>query len=453
MTDVRTEKSSRAAETAAKFGVLAASLAVLVLRAPNLLIWPRFFAEEGKFYFSHAFNYGFLEALRYVQIRAGYVNLVENFAAAFASLIRLEFSPFVTTYTALLVQTFPLLFILFGDSSLFRGLARKAAGCAIVVLAPSISGEIWLTSVQSHIYLGLTSLLILVENTDAMTGARRWSYRSLLALGGLSGPYTVFLQPLYALRAYSDRSRERIIQAAIVTLALLVQVLVFWHFFVANPSVHALRRKELGLGIVSRVLRLEIGAPLFGLEASGGLAEPVASFWAHAFLLLFLFVLPIALIDWKCRGLGALDSRRLLFLAFCILTLGISVFSFGIDLDGRYAVLPGYVLLFYLLDNIRESNRRWISATLVGLLAFSFFVGLRSYRISEALRCDGRSPTNWNLKVARWRNEEVNARMWKREASDRIEICPPGRSMRLFLNDAGTPPPRRATTAPAQGRD
>jgi len=453
MTDAGTETPSRTADLAARLGILAASLAALASRAPNVLVWPRFFAEEGKFYYSHAFNYGFLEALRYVQIRAGYLNLIENFAAAFASLVQLEYAPFVTTYVALAVQTVPLLVILFGDSSVFRGIAKKSAGCAIVVMAPSISGEIWLTSVQSHIFLGLVSLLILLENVDSIAATRRWLYRILLTIGGLSGPYTVFLQPLFALRAFGERSRERIVQAAIVSLTLVVQVLVFWNFFVATPSVHALRRKELGLGILSRVLRLEIGAPFFGLEAGGGLAEPAASFREYAFLLLFLAVLPIAGIDWKRRRLASLDSRALLLLAFSILTLGISAFSFSIDLDGRYALLPGYVLLFYLLDNVRGSNRRWISTTLVLLLSFSLFVGVRNLRSSDALRCDGRSPTNWKLKVARWRNEEFNAQLWKRKASDRIEICPPGRTMRLFLRDTEYPPPQRTTTGPGPGSD
>jgi hypothetical protein len=439
MTDASTGKPPRSADIAGKLGILAASLAVLAFRAPNVLLWPRFFAEEGKFYFSHAFDYGFLEALRYVQIRAGYVNLVENFAAAFASLARLEFAPFVTTTIALLVQTLPLLVILFGDSSVFRGLAKKSVGCAIVVLAPSISGETWLTSVQSHIYLGLVSLLILLEKLDPIGGTRRWSYRILLALGGLSGPYTVFLLPLFAMRAFVERRRERIVQAAIVTLAFVVQVLVFWNFFVANPSVHALRKKELGLGILSRVLRLEIGAPLFGLEAGGGLAKSLVSFGEHWFLLAYLAILPIALIDWKRRRLRPLDSRALLFLSFSVLTLGIAAFSFGIDLDGRYAVLPGYVLLFYLLDNIRTTNPRWIAASLALLLVLSCFVSLRNYRASNALLCDGLSPTNWKLQVARWRNEEAQARLWKREVDDRIAICPPGRVMKLHRRDAETP--------------
>jgi len=436
MMSSRDVKAPQPTAFAATLGILAVSLAALVLRAPNILVSPRFFAEEGKFYFSHAFNYGFLEALRYVQIRAGYVNLVENFTAASASLVQLEIAPFVTTYAALLVQTIPLVIILFGDSVVFRGLAKKAAGCAIVVLAPSISGETWLTSVQSHIYLGLVSLLILLESSDPIGGVRRWIYRILLALGGLSGPYTVFLQPLFALRAFAERGREQIVQAAILSVTLVVQVLVFWHFFVGNPSVHALRRKELGLGILSRVLRLEIGAPFFGLESSGGLAEVVASFSEHWFLLAFLAVLAIALIDWQGRRLRALDSRAWLILAFSVLTLGISAFSFGIDLDGRYAVLPGYVLLFYLLDNVRGSSPRWVALPLVALLSLSLFVGVRNYRTSDALRCDGRSPTHWKLKVARWRKEESTARVWKREASHRIEICPPGRFMKLHPRDS-----------------
>ena len=444
MKDSRLAQPSRSAIVAQKFGILAVCLAVLAWRAPNLLIWPRFLTEEGKFYFSHAFNYGFVEGLRYVQTRAGYINLIENFATTSASLVELEFAPFVTTYIALLVQTIPLVIILFGDSNVFRGIAKKSAGCAIVVLAPSVSGEAWLTSLQSHVFLGLASLLILLENTDGIAGARRWSYRILLAIGALSGPYTVFLQPLFAIRALIDRGREQIIHAAIVTLAFVVQVLIFWSFFVATPAVHGLRRKELGLGILSRVLRLEISAPLFGLEGEGGLIDPLSSFGEHWFLLAYLAVLPFALIDWQRRRLRPVDSKVLLFLTFSVLTLGISAFSFGIDLDGRYAVLPGYVLLFYLLDNIRAENQRWITATMVLLLSFSLFVGVWNYRASDGLRCDGRSPTNWKQEVARWRDEESAARLWKREASNRIGICPPGRFMKLQRHDANASQRRQA---------
>lgn len=76
---------------------------VIILRRPELLYIPRFWAEEGSTFFAYAFNNGFLTNL--VSSHYGYFTLYNNLATSTAALFPLETAPLVTTWLALVAQS------------------------------------------------------------------------------------------------------------------------------------------------------------------------------------------------------------------------------------------------------------------------------------------------------------------------------------------------------------
>jgi len=164
---------------------LVASAGLLALRAPQLIAAPRLFAEESRVFFRHAFESGLFDSLTYVYWKAGYLNLVTNVATTLgAHVVALEYAPYATMGIALAIQLLPFLILLFGRSTAFRGEIEKGAACCILLFAPTIAPEVWLTSLHSTVFLDLAALLILLEDLKGVGRARRWSYRLVLLLGG-----------------------------------------------------------------------------------------------------------------------------------------------------------------------------------------------------------------------------------------------------------------------------
>jgi hypothetical protein len=399
------------------FALLGAAWAAMLWRAPNLLWWPRFHAEEGKWYFSYAFEHGFADGLVYVYFRAAYLNLATNLATATASLVPLERAPLITTLFAFAIQSLPLAIILFGRSRLFATPWRKVAGCALVVFAPHLPGEVWLTTLQSQVILGVVSLLILLEDVDPMSRARRWTYRALLAFGGLSGPYSILLGPAFALAAVARRQRERLVQLGVLALSLGVQASIYLGIDRANP----LRaREDHGWHVAEAAMR-QISWPLFGEAGATRIAEWLPGAGG---LLLTAFVLWLVAhqVDWRLRRVRAVDDTTLLGAAFLCLFTATSALSIGPP-GGRYAVVPGFAILLLVLQR-SSSPTRWVRVVAVALLAFALTAGTRTNLHSAYGYCDGRTPTPWLEEVASWRQAISDPGYRQRDAPPRLRFCP-----------------------------
>lgn len=408
--------------------VFLAAAALMVLRGLHLLLAPRFLAEEGRHFYAYAYHHGFLESLVYVYPKDSYLNFATNLAvASSAHTVALEYAPFVTTYLALLVQLLPLAILVAGDSELFPSWREKAIVGLILSLAPTASGEVWLSSLHSQVFLGLAAFLILFERLDEATARRRWAYRATLVVGGLSGPYTVLLQPAFAARAVLWGGRERWIHAALATTLLIIQIAIVLSHESLHPGRALVREIDVAR-LTSTISIFQIGSAAIGLGAAERWAAWAGPWGAQGFLVILLLSFAISLVEWRSRRLRLRDVRLPLALALIALMTATSMFSLYGQPGGRYAVLPGYILLFYVLVGMRLTRSRWLSVGLGALLAVSMLSGLRTYRDAVHFDCDG---SGWAAAVEYWRKEPARAALYRRPPSKRLEICPGGWSMEL----------------------
>lgn len=410
---------SRTYDRATRVGLLASSLAALVWRAPNLFWWPRFHAEEGKYYFSYAFDHGVLETLVYVYNKAAYLNLITNIGVAGGAAVPLESAPLVTTLTAALVQVVVLLIILFGRSMVFDGLAKRACGCALVIFAPHIPAEVWLNTLQSQVFFGLITALILLENIENAGWFRRYSYRGLLLLAGLSGPYSLFLQPVFALRAFAQRTRECFVQLGISTFALLTQIAIY----LLTNKVNPLRSRGLDWGIWPDTSIKQVVMPWIGKQRGVALAEAIGALGASSFLVVFLLVVLAVCVDWRRRRLRGVDANAIMGVSFVLMASATSAFSMG-GAGGRYAVIPGLLVLFFSLHHVGRVRPVFGSIALAVPLAVAVGLGVTTELLPESRLCDGRTPNSWQEEVVRWRQGPAAARFWNREVDNTVLICP-----------------------------
>src|SRR5687767_8893606 len=122
------------------------ALALAILRAPHYLTNPRFWAEEGREFFSFAFENSWAETLTLTKF--GYYSIFNNGAALLAdTLVPLEQAPLVTTLLSLALLMVPIFMITYGHHSLFSTPVLRLMGVAILLFTPP-SQEIWLNSIN-----------------------------------------------------------------------------------------------------------------------------------------------------------------------------------------------------------------------------------------------------------------------------------------------------------------
>jgi hypothetical protein len=207
-------------------------LFVLVVRAPWILFVGRIWAEEGTIFLQYAWTHSISEAV--LCPHAGYCNLVANLAGIVAAHAPLEIAPCLTATLALLVQAVPAGLVLFTRIQGLETPARKAIALVLLLTVPA-NPEVYLATINSHFVLCAASGLILASDPGGQVA--RVCKLAVLLLGGLSGVVSTFLAPLFWVRWWRDRHREILIQASLLTVCALLQV-VFLTRAVSDEERH-----------------------------------------------------------------------------------------------------------------------------------------------------------------------------------------------------------------------
>lgn len=401
---------------------LALSLLVMVLREPRYFTLPRFWAEEGTLHFAAAFSMPWHQTLFLPQF--GYLNFWPNLAGILANLVPLEQAPLVTTLMALAVQLTPIVLILWSRLPIWKGWLFRLLGVAVYLFA-ALSWETWLNTTCSYTFFALITFLILLEETPARP-ARRWIYRALLLLAGLSGTLSCFLMPFFAARAFFEKDRERWLQTAILTLCVLLHMLIIFSYSARGnigDRFHFIGFATLGATVATQT------AALFttGLEQAatwGNYLFALTSQDQDQFQILGRFFLAGEVILWLLLSYNLPRMQRFLFLgSFATLLLLPVMFS---AIQDKYSfmktgyhqrtfmppnVVLGWMLLFGLRHTRSNKLAAWagslahwsgsLSRLLCGLvLATALFWGIQAY--SQPWEATAFWP-DWRGEVETWR--------------------------------------------------
>jgi hypothetical protein len=193
---------------------------LLIVRAPWVLFNGRVWAEEGTVYLQYAWTHSILDSVLCPHV--GYCNLVGNVAGIVGAHVPLEVAPCFMTTIALLFQMIPAALVLFSSIPGLETPARKGIALLLLLVVPA-GTEIYLASISSHFVLCAATGLVLVSGPGGRV--QRICKRCVLLLGGLSGVVSTFLAPLFWLRWWRGRQRELLIQASILTVCALLQVI------------------------------------------------------------------------------------------------------------------------------------------------------------------------------------------------------------------------------------
>lgn len=417
---------------------LAFAVAWLSLRAPNLLLAPRVWAEEGRF-LTAATQVGWLDSILFVYWRAGYFSWPPSVGATLgAHLLPLEFAPLASTLLAFALQISPVLAILFLRFD-FRATPFQRAAAATTLLTATTTGQgiAWLNALNSQMHLGILTTVVLIASPRQGAGARNALIVAMLFLAGLSGAYPVFLWPVFVLAAIGEKDLWRWGQSTALGMAFVIQCGVALYKRFGLGIVHEKRGQgSLDFDSVVSGVRESVTLPMFGQRAVFGDHTVM-----NGLMVISLIALATAIVV-LYRSASRIDggpSRRVFGIAtsmpFRLLwawlaTVGaIALVAFDGIPAGRYAVVPGAMTMAIVLLALQQCRSRPVRIFLGAVVAACIATGVSSPRHTEALSCDGRS-SGW----------QAAAREWTRETPTRLPICPEGWTTLIYPPRASSRP-------------
>lgn len=245
-----------------------ACVAVVVLRRPDAVFNPQFWAEDGKIWFANAHDLGAWRSLFMAQ--NGYLQTVSRLVAAVATVLPMQWAPLAFNLAAIAVQVLPVMLL---NST--RGRALVPSLGARVVLSVLYIAQPYTTEVHANLtnaqwHLAVSAALVCCF--DRWKSGRQAAFDvGLLILSCLSGPFCILLLPCVAWLAYRRRDRRTAWLLALLVAGACMQL--------------ALAVPQMG---VSRAVA-PLGATWQGfLRIAGGqvvLAGLFGDAWLHAYLL------------------------------------------------------------------------------------------------------------------------------------------------------------------------
>lgn len=415
--------------------VLFLGLVLLTIwRQPELLVHPRFLAEEGRDYFSYAFSHSLRQNFTHPQY--GYYTLYHSIITSIATIIPLPSAPLVTTWGAFAVQLVVGYLVLWGDFPLLDSNLKRATLLFSIPLL-CFYGASWLDTIGVQYWLCIVTFLLLNE-APAPTGKRHCVPRYLLlALAGLTGVTSCFMTPVFCLKAIRTKSRRFFSYAAILVACCCLQVSVFLQALLnRDPEVGMRFIHNNPVHLVYKVLMFQFAEPFLGhwvfrlspvadlgaamkgraiaLLGVTGIGPEIKGMEAVLGACLFIFVMYLC-----CRTFRDPDYQYI-WAPFVLVAACSSLLSLNMSAGPRYTFAPNAMLMFFMTA-LWSTPRLSISRKMIKtLLVFSLLVHALSFRGSMDLI--------YNEEWPKWPDEVQN---WQNDPSYRLKIWPLGWEMGL----------------------
>lgn len=416
------------------------SVAVIVLnivRCPQLLTAPRFFAEEGTTYFADAFHNTFFGNI--LSAHYGYYTLFNQIATSLATLPPLEYAPLVTTMMCLLLQIGISLYFIWGDIPLLDTMVRRGV-MAIAVPLLSWPGH-WLTIIGAQCWLGVGTFILLISSDRSRNRYNFFFKVGYLILAGLTGVVSCFLLPAYLLRSIREKSARFFGYATILMLCFILHLCVLLDAILSGSSEMATRFINNSFNeILGKSVVYEFAIPFTGRKVFE--LQPVVDFGSQInastesilgvnLLIQDLFMIPVIVgvatifmtmvILWQ-------NKLRLEAQMIGIALISVTVFSNFCSVNSvggpRYYFLPSLMLLTLYVSVNNFKNYRPIAVTAIFIVCSTLLANGFEYR--SIMRKQAYDPG-----YPDWRTELL---LWQTSPSYQINIWPSSWKMNLDKN-------------------
>lgn len=366
-------------------------LILILYREFSLILTPRLWAEEGSIFLSFAYKSSITDI--FTTVHVGYITLFNSIVSFFqAKVFPLELAPIISTAFGLLIQLTPLIIIIYSSYFLWDTIIKKALYLlTIIYITPS---ELYLNTTNSHFIFGLSCFLIVLISTKEIGFVKKWLYRIILFVGVFTGPASMLLTPIFLFRAYTEKQKEKYIQAAIMLIGSIIQ---------ASIIIYSIKYNEFN----SNYHRLEIMDFRISIQSFfiDNFSLRVSDFGRHSRINIgtFIFFYSVFLFFKRMKD----KDMALIFASFLIVALFSTAGSLRMAGAPRYAYIPSCILYFIIISELFVTKKnismfRKSIAFLIFLLAI--FNNINHYQSGMRGMYSEISP-EWNQELAHWKQD------------------------------------------------
>ncbi len=363
---------------------------VLFLRKHECFYFPYLHAEDGAVFLIQAFRDG---PSAFFTEYAGYFHLVPRIGALLGSLLPIALIPtgFLLFATSVVFASFYLIV------SSPIGRRHKFLLVLLMIFVPN-TGEVFF-NLTNTIWLCGLSLFILLNNSEPQTSRGKLFTYCFLPILSLSGVFSVFLSPLYLIKAFLTPSAFRIRSALLVVSCAAIQVFSILRSPVSDGRQDYNILDWLNVLTGRTILRVFFNNLWFPWDMRD---------WAGAFLLLLVFLGFMFYFAIKYKNFVLFSANSF----FVALIFGVSfrlsssqVLSRNINAD-RYFIIPCLLIGILLVESLGLAKGR-ITRTLImffcliyiatGIKYFNFERYPRTYWVERSTCVGGSHPCSVSI--------------------------------------------------------
>jgi hypothetical protein len=398
-------------------------LSLIFYRSPYIFLNGRFVAEEGSFWFRNAYLFGPIKGITQVFLGSGYFNLWPNISSVVASLLPLELSPFATVYMSFFVQLSLVIYIIFSDSNFIKNGFDKFFICLLTLITPPMVAEVWLNTLTSQVYFSMLTILIFFQNYSSSNFINKLS-PIILLISGLSSLIPCVLFPFFLYKWYIQKSFSDLLNFITLGLATLFQLSIFSFIKINSLELGGSNlRYDITFDKIISYFYNVIAKTFFGRD----LTQIFFYKFFHAFnlpiLISLLSILILFFLKFNFKKIK--DDKILKYLILFFIIQSIFVIYAGKDnqVQGRFALIPGILLLFTVYRYFQISSG--ITKIFFSfLLFFSLSTGFYEYKINNKYKhfLDCFNCPVWKDELSKWKlNNNYEIKIWNY----------PGKTMKL----------------------
>ena len=397
-----------------KIILLFSILLIVFYRSPYIFLNGRFIAEEGQFFFKNSFLNGPFVGLTQIMWSSPYINFWANISSVVASFLPLDYAPLGTVYMAFIVQLYLFIFIIFGESILVVNKKDKIIFSLLVLIAPPMVSNVWLNTLTSQVYFTILTILIFYQK-DIKNDLLSKLSPFVLLISGLTSMLPCVLLPFFYFRYLKNKSKFNLLNFVSLLVPTILQSILFFfekinnlEIFTDGPRYILSFEKIISYSynvIVKSFLGRDLTQSLY-YNFFDLINLPILLFFLSLFILIFLKINYKKIKEDKILGI--------LFFFFIIQSV-LAIYAAKFEsVQGRYAVVPGILLLFVTYKTYQVTDK-WSKNLCAILIFLSLLTGAYEFKTnniySHFLIC--RNCPEWKNEVKKWRQDNsYNIKIW-----------------------------------------
>lgn len=197
-------------------------ITIIIARRSDVIFCPQFHVEDGSIWYSEAYhaNNPFLP---FLIPKSGHFQTISRIGGLLSNLIPLQHAPLFMNIIAILIQVAPALFFL---SKRFEIIVKQQLGrflIGIIYLLLPATQETHITLTTSMWRLALLAFLIIIA-TPSQKIIKKTIYSITLFISGVSGPFVLYLFPIFLIHARFLKIKLRIYCFIPLLLTFFIQL-------------------------------------------------------------------------------------------------------------------------------------------------------------------------------------------------------------------------------------